>query len=130
MKFLQAVQSKLMLLEQDAPPAPPADAAMPADPNAAPAAPATAPATPSEVDQIGDDANQKVQEFASNMTVMMKNLLNIFSIKFNEQLSAEDAGMQAFSSQINRLKQSLDSAGKDITQLNAVERIIEEMQRT
>jgi hypothetical protein len=125
MKFLQAVQSKLMLLEQDAPPA---DAAMPVDPNAAPAEAAAAPATPSEVDQIGDDANQKVQEFASNMTVMMKDLLTIFSIKFNDQLRAEDAGMQAFSSQIDRLKQSLDSLGKDIKQIDAVKGIIKEMQ--
>ena len=49
MKFLQAIQSKLVLLEQDAPPA---DAAMPADPNATPAA-ATAPAAaPSDIDQL------------------------------------------------------------------------------
>jgi hypothetical protein len=124
MKFLQAIQSKLMLLEQDAPPA---DAAMPADPNAA-AAPA--PATPSEVDQIGSDANQQVQEFASDMTIMMKNLLGVFSAKFREQLTADDTSMQAFAMQINRLKSALDAAGKDVTQLNGVETIIGEMQNT
>ncbi len=124
MKFLQAIQSKLMLLEQDAPPA---DAAMPADPTAA-AAPA--PATPSEVDQIGSDANQQVQEFAADMTIMMKNLLGVFSTKFREQLTADDTSMQAFAMQINRLKSALDAAGKDVTQLNGVETIIGEMQNT
>jgi hypothetical protein len=125
MKFLQAVQNKLMLLEQDAPPA---DAAMPADPNAAPTP--AAPATPSEVDQIGSDANQQVQEFAADMTIMMKNLLGVFSTKFREQLTADDTSMQAFAMQINRLKGALDAAGKDVTQLNGVETIIGEMQNT
>jgi hypothetical protein len=123
MKFLQAINSKLMLLEQDAPPV---DAAMPADPNAA----ATAPAAPSEVDQIGDAANQQVQEFAADMTTMMKNLLGVFGIKFREQLTADDASMQAFAMQINRLKSALDAASKDVTQLNSVETIIGEMQNT
>jgi hypothetical protein len=123
MKFLQAINSKLMLLEQDAPPV---DAAMPADPNAA----AAAPAAPSEVDQIGDAANQQVQEFAADMTTMMKNLLSVFGIKFREQLTADDASMQAFAMQINRLKSALDAASKDVTQLNSVETIIGEMQNT
>jgi hypothetical protein len=125
MKFLQAIQSKLVLLEQDAPPA---DAAMPADPNAAPAA--AAQAAPAEVDQIGADANQQVQEFAADMTTMMKNLLSVFSIKFREQLTADDASMQAFAMQINRLKGALDAASKDVSQLNGVETIIGEMQNT
>lgn len=125
MKFLQAIQSKLVLLEQDAPPA---DAAMPADPNAAPAA--AVQAAPAEVDQIGADANQQVQEFAADMTTMMKNLLSVFSIKFREQLTADDASMQAFAMQINRLKGALDAASKDVSQLNGVETIIGEMQNT
>ncbi len=124
MKFLQAIQSKLVLLEQDTPPA---DAAMPVDPNAA-AAPA--PATPSEVDQIGSDANQQVQEFVADMTIMMKNLLGVFNAKFREQLAADDTSMQAFAMQINRLKRALDAAGRDVTQLNSVETIIGEMQNT
>jgi hypothetical protein len=123
MKFLQAINSKLMLLEQDAPSV---DAAMPADPSAA----AAAPAAPSEVDQIGDAANQQVQEFAADMTTMMKNLLGVFGIKFREQLTADDASMQAFAMQINRLKSALDAASKDVTQLNSVETIIGEMQNT
>ena len=125
MKFLQAIQSKLVMLEQDAPPA---DAAMPADPNAIPAAAAAA--APAEVDQIGADANQQVQEFAADITTMMKNLLSVFSIKFREQLTADDASMQAFAMQINRLKGALDAASKDISQLNGVETIIGEMQNT
>ena len=125
MKFLQAIQSKLVLLEQDAPPA---DAAMPADPNAAPAT--ATQAAPAEVDQIGADANQQVQEFAADMTTMMKNLLSVFSIKFREQLTADDASMQAFAMQINRLKGALDTASKDVSQLNGVETIIGEMQNT
>jgi hypothetical protein len=126
MKFLQAIQSKLMLLEQDAPPA---DAAMPADPNAAAAA-APTPATPAEVDQIGADANQQVQEFAADMTIMMKNLLSVFSVKFREQLTADDTSMQAFAMQINRLKSALDAASKDVKLLKDVERLIGEMQNT
>lgn len=125
MKFLQAIQSKLVLLEQDAPSA---DAAMPADPNAAPAT--ATQAAPAEVDQIGADANQQVQEFAADMTTMMKNLLSVFSIKFREQLTADDASMQAFAMQINRLKGALDAASKDVSQLNGVETIIGEMQNT
>ena len=125
MKFLQAIQSKLVLLEQDAPLA---DAAMPADPNAAPAT--ATQAAPAEVDQIGADANQQVQEFAADMTTMMKNLLSVFSIKFREQLTADDASMQAFAMQINRLKGALDAASKDVSQLNGVETIIGEMQNT
>ena len=84
MKFLQAINSKLMLLEQDAPPA---DAAMPADPSAAAAAPAPAPvAAPGDIDQLARDFDQKLN---SKYIPSIKALAQFIAQKFATEVAAE-----------------------------------------
>ena len=82
MKFLQAIQSKLVLLEQDAPPA---DAAMPADPNAAPAAPAPA-AAPSDIDQL---ARKFDEELNNKYIPSIKALAKFISQKYAAEVESE-----------------------------------------
>lgn len=89
MKFLQTVQSKLMLLEQDAPPA---DAAMPADPNAAAADPnaaAAAPApgaAPGDIDQLKKDFDEQLN---SKYIPSIKDLAQFITQKFATVVAAE-----------------------------------------
>jgi hypothetical protein len=97
MKFLQAVQSKLMLLEQDAPPA---DAAMPADPNAAPAAaPAPAPAaTPGDIDQLKRDFDEQLN---SKYIPSIKALAKYISDRFATEVEADSTLKQQLTNVAN-----------------------------
>lgn len=85
MKFLQAIQNKLVLLEQDAPPA---DAAMPADPNAAPAASVTTtPATsPGDIDQL---KRQFDEQLNNKYIPSIKALAKYISDRFATEVEAD-----------------------------------------
>lgn len=81
MKFLQAIQSKLVLLEQDAPPA---DAAMPADPSSAPvAAPVAA---PSDIDQL---KRQFDEQLNNKYIPSIKALAKYISDRFATEVEAD-----------------------------------------
>ena len=96
MKFLQTVQSKLMLLEQDAPPA---DAAMPADPNAAAAAPAPAPvAAPSDIDQLKRDFDEQLN---SKYIPSIKALAKYISDRFATEVEADSTLKQQLTNVAN-----------------------------
>lgn len=96
MKFLQTIQSKLMLLEQDAPPA---DAAMPADPNAAAAAPAPAPAAaPSDIDQLKRDFDEQLN---SKYIPSIKALAKYISDRFAAEVEADSTLKQQLTNVAN-----------------------------
>ena len=96
MKFLQAVNSKLMLLEQDVPPA---DAAMPADPNAAAAAPAPAPAAaPSDIDQLKRDFDEQLN---SKYIPSIKALAKYISDRFATEVEADSTLKQQLTNVAN-----------------------------
>lgn len=94
MKFLQAINSKLMLLEQDAPPA---DAAMPADPNAAAAAPAPA-AAPSDIDQLKRDFDEQLN---SKYIPSIKALAKYISDRFAAEVEADSTLKQQLTNVAN-----------------------------
>ena len=96
MKFLQAINSKLMLLEQDAPPA---DAAMPADPNAAAAAPAPAPAAaPGDIDQLKRDFDEQLN---SKYIPSIKALAKYISDRFATEVEADSTLKQQLTNVAN-----------------------------
>ena len=96
MKFLQTIQNKLTLLEQDAPPA---DAAMPADPNAAPAPAAPAPAAaPGDIDQLKRDFDEQLN---SKYIPSIKALAKFISDKFATEVEADSTLKQQITNIIN-----------------------------
>lgn len=95
MKFLQTIQNKLTLLEQDAPPA---DAAMPADPNAAPAPATPAAAAPGDIDQLKRDFDEQLN---SKYIPSIKALAKYISDKFATEVESDSTLKQQITNIIN-----------------------------
>lgn len=87
MKFLETIQQKLMLLEQDAPQQQQPDAAMPADPNAPPV-PDAGQAPTEEVDEIGAQANEQVQSNIKMCADIVNALVVFVRGKFADSIDA------------------------------------------
>jgi hypothetical protein len=83
MKFLQAIQSKLVLLEQDTPPV---DAAMPQDPNATTASPSPAPVAPNDIDQLKRDFDEQLN---NKYIPSIKALAKYISDRFATEVQAD-----------------------------------------
>jgi hypothetical protein len=115
MKFLDAIEKKLMFLEQDA--------AMPADPNA-PQVPSPDQAAADQVDKIGNAANEQVQSNVKLCADIINALVVFVRGKFADEINATP-GLSDQLRELERQTTITDVTKADLKLLQAVVNAVE-----